>query len=109
MHDFRMVMRHCAEIYDIASHGRISKPNTLPSEVESVMEEVHQDEIREAVDEARRDLCDALRQLASFGDGGHTSDGCSPIYGCRCGLHDALARASELVEPSPAASEGEAT
>jgi len=38
--DFKMVMNHCSEIYMHCSGGRISKPNTLPSEVMGEMEKL---------------------------------------------------------------------
>ena len=51
--DFKMVMDHCSEIYDYASGGRISKPNTLPREVISEAEDRIQELIREAIAEDR--------------------------------------------------------
>lgn len=56
MADYRMIMRHCAEIYDEASYGRVSKPNTLPSVVVDFMHEGQQQDIDEAVKEAIAEL-----------------------------------------------------
>lgn len=38
--DCSMYMRHLSEIYDYVTHGRVSKPNTLPSAVIEIIEEL---------------------------------------------------------------------
>lgn len=50
--DYAVVRRHCAEIYDEASGGRISKPMTYPSEVIAIMHDLELERINEAVAEA---------------------------------------------------------
>lgn len=53
--DYAMVLRHCSEVYGHFSGGRISKPQTYPSEVFSVAEEIREEEIAEDVaDETER-------------------------------------------------------
>jgi hypothetical protein len=62
--DFSMVLDHCSEIYDRASGGRISKPNTLPREVIQEMEDLQTRQENEAIEEATAELVaenDALR------------------------------------------------
>jgi hypothetical protein len=53
--DFQMVIGHCSEVYDHFSRGRISKPNTLPSEVISIANDVESEDIEEAIKEAREE------------------------------------------------------
>ena len=77
-----MIMRHCAEIYDEASGGRISKPTTLPFEVISLMHEQQRKDIDEAVAEATAEqdatlaaLTEALSELHEYVCDWHESDG----------------------------------
>lgn len=55
-HDFMMVCSHCSLIYDAASRGMISKPQTLPATVIRVMEDRENEAIDEAVKEATEEL-----------------------------------------------------
>jgi hypothetical protein len=50
--DFQMVIDHCSKIYAHVTNGRISKPNTLPSVVLSVAEELEEERTTEAIREA---------------------------------------------------------
>ena len=50
--DYQMIIRHCTEIYLAASSGQVSKPNTLPSVVITLMEDRQAQEVKEAVNEA---------------------------------------------------------
>ncbi len=45
LHDVRMLADHCSKIYEWATNGRISKPNTFPCEVISVAEDIRQEEL----------------------------------------------------------------
>ena len=65
MSDYRMILGHCSAIYDEASGGRVSKPNTLPSVVIDFMEENRQKEIEEAVAEFRSEFDTAFVALES--------------------------------------------
>ena len=67
--DLQVVAQHCSEAYDAMTRGRISKPNTLPTEAISIMEELAQQDIDEAVaaERARADrLAALLRRLRSW-------------------------------------------
>lgn len=55
MSDYRMILDHCTEVYDEASGGRVSKPNTLPSVVLDFMREDRSKDVDEAVAEAREE------------------------------------------------------
>jgi len=61
LHDYAMVMDHCTKIYDHFSRGRISKPNTLPSAVIVVAEDL----LTEDIQEATKELEDRLTELDS--------------------------------------------
>ena len=61
-HDFMMVLSHCSAIYDAASGGRISKPQTLPSEVIREMERRETEETTQEVEEETADLRAALAE-----------------------------------------------
>jgi hypothetical protein len=52
--DYDMVMEHCSEVYYHFSGGRISKPQTLPSEVIAVAEELRSQRDAELVGELVR-------------------------------------------------------
>lgn len=54
--DFQMVIRHCAEIYCHVTDSRISKPNTLPSEVIAVADDLEAEHTWEAVAEETKKL-----------------------------------------------------
>jgi hypothetical protein len=72
MSDYRMIMHHCTEIYDVASGGRVTKPNTLPSVVIDFMEERERDveAERDALRQAGEGLRDALESCMN----GETDD-----------------------------------
>lgn len=67
MHDYRMVIEHCTKAYYHMTNGRISKPNTLFSEVQAVAEdcltELVQEETRE-LEQERDALLSRLRGLS---------------------------------------------
>lgn len=60
MSDYEMIIDHCTQIYGAASGYRISKPNTLPSNVIAIMEDIAQKDIDEAVREAVHDIIEDL-------------------------------------------------
>lgn len=63
-HDFQMLADHCSHIYDHVTHGRISKPTTLPKVVIAEADHLLSKDIDEAVEEATEELTrerDALR------------------------------------------------
>jgi hypothetical protein len=60
MADYRMILDHCAAIYDEVSGGRVSKPNTLPSVVVEFMNEVRQKDIDEAEAESAQLVFDHI-------------------------------------------------
>ena len=63
--DFHMVSDHCSKVYDHFTLGRISKPNTWPSEVITVAEEIQSERINEAVAEAEGSArAEALEEAA---------------------------------------------
>lgn len=66
MSDYRMILRHCSIIYDEASGGRISKPNTLPSEVVACMQERQREEADELIKEATEELEAEVQRLRAF-------------------------------------------
>jgi hypothetical protein len=53
LHDYRFLMRNTAEAFDAVTGGRISKPNTMAFEVESVVEERIQERAEELAKELR--------------------------------------------------------
>lgn len=54
--DNAMLATNIAKIYDYASGGRISKPNTYPEEVYAILEERINREREEAYEEGKSDL-----------------------------------------------------
>jgi hypothetical protein len=63
-----MVVDHCSEIYDYASNGQVSKPNTLPSVVRVLVDDYvtalvaeETKDLREEM-EAANERCEALEQ-----------------------------------------------
>jgi hypothetical protein len=67
LHDFRVLMREAAEVFEHVTNGRISKPNTAASAVisehDAICEEEHREQWRAELNESLRDLRRALRQL----------------------------------------------
>lgn len=53
MADLAMLCHHCTTVYMHMTDGRISKPNTLPSEVIGVAEDLEQERTSEAIREAQ--------------------------------------------------------
>lgn len=63
--DFHMVVDHCSKVYDHFTNGRISKPQTLPSEVIAVAEDIMNGHINEAVKEARKETLEEAAQVCA--------------------------------------------
>jgi hypothetical protein len=57
--DYQIVLGHCSVIYDWATDGRITKPNTPPSQVIAVAEDLLTQQRDEEVTRLTRDLTEA--------------------------------------------------
>ena len=58
LHDAQMYYDHCTRIYDHVTNGRVSKPNTLPSVVIAIHDDLRTKEIDEAREEGRQEAFD---------------------------------------------------
>jgi hypothetical protein len=69
--DYGVVLKHCSEVYDYLSGGRISKPNTLPSEVIALAERLEHERDNERLGEYAvtfgRTLRGLVRATAALG------------------------------------------
>ena len=59
--DMKMLADHCSKIYYAMTDGRISKPNTLPEEVERIANDLETERTEAAVDDALADNGDSYR------------------------------------------------
>lgn len=64
-HDFAVMCGHTSRIYDYVTHGRISKPMTLPSVVIAESDHLLSQDIDEAVKEETKELQAEIQSLTS--------------------------------------------